>query len=165
MIHLSFFVRKLSSAIARCCIYNRWRHNLRITCCASFIKEEINQGTLQTSALTYIYWETGTRNFNTEVEVYEVVFLCQFPVRQRVLREHSVVSACFDNEIVFCTISFRNDVVWNIRNGIKQLLAFLNGILHVFFEHNSLLFNFSHTGFGSLCLFLFTFFHQHANAF
>ena len=82
MIHLTFLVRKLASAISRGCIHHGRRHDFGVTRSASFIEEEIDESALEACTHADIYREAGARNLNAEVKVDKVVFLSELPVRQ-----------------------------------------------------------------------------------
>ena len=82
MVHLSFFIRQLTCAVAGSSIDNcRW-HQFGVTALAGFVEEEVDECALQTCALADINGESSTGNLHTQVEVDEVVFLCQFPMGQ-----------------------------------------------------------------------------------
>ena len=70
VIHLAFLIRQLSGAITRSSIYYCRRHDFFISGSTSFIKEEVNQSTLQTSSLSFINRESGTCNLYTQVKIY-----------------------------------------------------------------------------------------------
>ena len=82
MIHLSFLVRKLTSAIPAGLIDHGRRHNLFISSCTGFIKEEIDERTLESGTLPPIDRKSCARNLNTQIKIYQIVFLCQLPVRK-----------------------------------------------------------------------------------
>src|SRR5574344_2223942 len=165
MIHLSFFIGKLTSTISRSFVDNvRWLY-LQIATFASFVKEESFECTLETSHLANINRETCTCNFDTEVEIDKVVFLTDIPMAECILVKVWFNAAFFDNNIVVGILAFRNIVVRNIRN----LQQFMNHVLLSFIHH---LFEFfvCRFQFGYLILYfigfiLFPIFHQTANAF
>ena len=70
MIHLSFFVRKLSGAIAGSGVDYCRRHDFGISGFACFIQEEVDKGALKLCSFTFVYRETRTCDFYTQVEVY-----------------------------------------------------------------------------------------------
>ena len=71
---------ELPCAVGRSFIDHIGRFDFGVAGGVGFIKEELDEGTLQAGAFTYIYRESGTGDFHAEVEVDEVVFLCKFPV-------------------------------------------------------------------------------------
>ena len=82
VIHLSLLVRQLSCAVAGSLVNNCWRHYLCISCSTSLIEEEVDEGSLQTCSQADIDRESGTSNLYAQVEVDEIIFLCQLPVGQ-----------------------------------------------------------------------------------
>ena len=82
MIHLSFLVRQLACSITAGSVYYCRRHNLLVTGLAGFRQEKVDQGALQLGTFPAIYGETGSGNLYTQIEIYQVIFLGQFPVRE-----------------------------------------------------------------------------------
>ena len=79
VVHLAFLVRQLASAIARCGVDHRRRHNLCVAALRGLGQEEVDECALQLCTFTYINRETSSRNLHAQVEVDEVVLLSQFP--------------------------------------------------------------------------------------
>ena len=82
MVHLALLVRQLPRTVTAGRIHNRRRHNLLVTGLAGFRQEKVDQGALQLGTFSAIYGETGSGNLYTQIEIYQVIFLGQFPVRE-----------------------------------------------------------------------------------
>ena len=82
VVHLTLLVGQLSCAVAAGGVHYRGRHNLGVAAGTCFVEEEVDQRSLQTGTLADIHGETGTGDLDAQVEVYQIVFLGQFPVGQ-----------------------------------------------------------------------------------
>ena len=82
VVHLALFVGQLTRSVPRSSVHYGRRHDLRVTGFVCLGEEEIDERTLETSTLTDINRETCARDLHTEVEVNEVVFLSEIPVRE-----------------------------------------------------------------------------------
>ena len=69
MIHLSFFVGKLSCAITGSGIDYCRRHDFCVSGFACFVQEEVDQGTLQLGTFSFVYREACTCNLYTKIEI------------------------------------------------------------------------------------------------
>ena len=160
MIHLSLLIRKLSRTITGSRVHHRRRHDLQVTGITSLIQEEVDQRTLQTSALSFIDRETCSRDLNTQIEINQIIFLRQFPVRKSVLRKFRFHTSHFLNYIVLGTNTFGHTVVGNIGNGIQQIQHVVGSLVHVGLQCFIALLYLGYTGFCNFSFFLFAFFHQ-----
>ena len=85
MIHLSLFVGKLPGAVTGSLVnHERWL-NFDISRFPRLIKEELYEGALETRSFTHIEGESRTGHLDTGLEIYDIVFFCQFPVRKGIL--------------------------------------------------------------------------------
>ena len=130
MIHLSFFVRKLSCAIAGSSVnYCRW-HDFSISGFACFVQEEVDKSALKLCAFTFIYGETCTCDSYTQVEVYLIIFLSQFPVGECIFRKFSFHTSHFFHYVIFSAYTFGYTVVRNVGDGIKYILHICCSLCH-----------------------------------
>ena len=104
MIHLALLVGQLAGAIARCSIHHRRRHNLGVPALASLVEEEVDECALQAGTLTDVDRESGTRDLHAQVEVDEVVFLCQLPVGQRILNAQRGIHCPVAHGVLRCAL-------------------------------------------------------------
>ena len=100
VIHLPLLVGQLSCTIAGCLIHHIRRLYFKIPALARLVKEKRFKRPLQTCHLAYIYRETGTGDFNTEVEIYQIELLTQIPVAKSVSREFWYHATLFHHYIV-----------------------------------------------------------------
>ena len=120
MIHLSFLVRKLTGTETGSLIYHyRWL-DLKITCICVVVKEEVDEGPLKPCTLALVYRETSSCKLHTKVKVNDVKLLCEFPVRKAVLSKLRNLVTGLDNDIILCSLSFRNHVARDIRKKNNQ---------------------------------------------
>ena len=130
MIHLTFFIRKLSCSISGSCIYYCRRHDFHIARLTCFVQEEIDESTLQLCTFTFINREASSGDFYTEIEIDEVIFFCQFPMRKSIFGKLSLHTAYFFHYIIFGSYTFGNFIIGHIRNRIQQILKFCCSICH-----------------------------------
>ena len=119
MIHLSLLIRKLPRTITGSRVHHRRRHDLQVTGVTSLIQEEVDQRTLQTSALSFIDRETCSRDLNTQIEINQIIFLRQFPVRKSVLRKFRFHTSHFLYHIVLGGDTLGHLIVRYVRDRIK----------------------------------------------
>ena len=130
MVHLSFFVRKLSCAVTGSGVdHCRW-HDFNISGFACFIQEEVDKGTLKLCTFSFVYRKTCSCDFNTQVEVYQIIFFCQFPVGKCSFGTFGFHSSHFLDDIVFGTYTFGYTVIRNIRNRIECILHIGGSLCH-----------------------------------
>ena len=121
MVHLAFFVGKLTCAVARCLVhYIRWLY-LKIAGIRCAVKEELDECALKFGSFADIHRKSGAGNLHTKVEVYQIVFLGQVPVGQGVLAELGHRAACLLDNIVGCGLAFGNHGAWHVGNRQKYL--------------------------------------------
>ena len=165
MIHLSFLIGKLTCTKTGSSIYHCRRHNLHISGFTCFIQEEVDQGTLQPGTLSFINREACSCDLHTQVKVYQVIFLCQFPMGQRIFRQFCFHTAHFLHHIIFCTHTFRHFIVRDIRNRIKQILHFFRSLIHFSLDPLADFLDIGNTLFSSLSFFFLALFHQATDSF
>ena len=145
MVHLSLLVGQLASAISAGGIHHRGRHNLLVAGRACLVQEEVYQCTLQTGTKATVHWETGTRYLHTQVKVYQVVLLAQFPVWKHlalcggvgipvahgVLSLNALLQVGFHHPVVLGALALGHLVVGDVGYLAEFCGQFLLGILHV----------------------------------
>ena len=99
-------------------------------------------------------------NFDAEIEIDEIIFLCQLPVGQGIGGKGRFVSAGLHNEVVISTHSLGNDVIRHVRDGVEELCALFLGCFFEFLELCAARFEFCHTRLGGFCLFLLAGLHE-----
>ena len=165
MIHLTLFVGQLACSVTGSGIDHCRRHYFRIARFACLVQEEVDERTLELCAFSFIYRKARTRDFNTQVKVYQIVFLGQFPVWKRIFGKFGFHAAHFFNHIVVGAYTFGYAVVRNIGNCIEQVLQVGCSLVHFFLQCLVGFFQFGYTVFGSLCLVFLALFHQHSDRF
>ena len=120
MVHLPLFVRELAGTIGGSGIDHMRRVILRIAACNIKIQEKADQRPLQTRALVDINRETGTRDLGAQLEIYQVIFSGNIPVRQRPGSQLRHRAACSHHFIVFRSFSFRNRCMRQVGNLHQQ---------------------------------------------
>ncbi len=80
VVHLTFLVGQLAGTVAGSGVHHGGGHQFGIAGFPCLIEEEIDKSALQTGALADVYRKTGTGDFHTEVEVYQIVFFGKLPV-------------------------------------------------------------------------------------
>ena len=145
MVHLSLLVGQLTSTITAGSIHHRGRHDLLVTGRACLVQEEVDKSTLQTGTKATVNRETCTGNLHTQVKVYQVVFLAQFPVWQHlalcgwvripvahgVLSLHTLFQVGLHHPVVLSTFALGHLVVGDVGYLAEFCCQFLFGILHV----------------------------------
>ena len=81
MVHLSFFVRKLSCAVTGSGVDHDRRLDLLVAGGGVDVKEEVDESPLEFRALALIDRKTGSGELHSKVEIYDVIFLGKLPVR------------------------------------------------------------------------------------
>ena len=117
VIHLSLFVGQLSSTQSRCLVDQQRRLNLQVAALACLVEEESLKGALKACHLTYIYRESRTGDFHTEVEIHKVVFLAQVPMAERFSAKRRLLSAFLHHYVVAGVASLRHFFAGNVGNG------------------------------------------------
>ena len=132
VIHLAFLVGKLAGTEARCGIDHHRRLDLFVSVGGVDIEEEIDECPLELGSLALVDGESGSGNLHSEVEVDDIVFLAELPVRKGVLRKLDFRTAHLDDEIVLGALSFGDKVAGDIGQqddlGV-QLLRHFVGLL------------------------------------
>ena len=163
MVHLSFFVRKLTCAISGSLIHYIWWLYFQITALASLFKEESLKCSLQASHLSEIDRESGTGNLYAEVKVYKVVFLAQIPMAHSVLRQIRHYTTFFHNHVVRSILSLWNIVVRDIWNRAEQLGKLLLYVVEFMFKKLRFFLQRSHTFLDSVGFLFLSFLHECTN--
>ena len=125
--------------------------------------------------MTDIDRETCTRDLYAQVEIDEVVLLCQLPVRQfgfvvvhlAYPSTYGVATMVgyvrFDNQVILRSCTFWYDVVGYVRDGQQQFGLSLFGCCHLLVVLRDLCFQCTGLRFSGFCLFALTFGHQHTD--
>ena len=135
MVHLTFLVRQLTSAVARGSVHYRRRHDLCVATLASLVEEEVDERTLQAGTLADIYRESGTCDLYTQIEVDEVVFLGELPMGQGIgdtqrwvyvpvangIIGSTLLQVALYHVVVFGGATLRHFIVWDVGDGAQQL--------------------------------------------
>ena len=125
MVHLTFFIGQLACSVTGSSIDHCRRHYFRIARLACLVQEEVDECALQLCAFAFVYGEAGTGNLDTQVKVYQVVFLGQFPVWKRIFGKFGFHTAHFFHHIA----RFSNPCGIDDFNGNPvNIEVFLNGI-------------------------------------
>ena len=119
MVHLTFLVGQLACSVTGSGINYCRRHDFQITGFAGFVQEEVDQRALQLRTFSFINRETGSCYLYAQVEIYQIIFFCQFPVRQCIFGEFGFHTAHFLYYIIFSTYTFGYFIIRYIRNGIE----------------------------------------------
>ena len=125
MVHLALFVRKLTGAEAGILVYHNRRLDFLVAVSSIDVEEEVDQCALEFRSLSLIYRESGSGYLHSEVEVYDVIFLCKFPVRECVLRKLHFRASHLDNLVVFSALARFHQVARHIRQKHQLILKFL----------------------------------------
>ncbi len=165
MIHLTFFVGQLACAIARGGIDHRRRHNFYVSGFAGFVEEEVDERALQLCAFAFVDGESGTCDLHSEVEVDQVVFLSQLPVRQCVGRKFGFHASHFLYYVVVGAYAFGHFVIRNVRDGIEQGLQVFGCLVHFGLQGFVGFLQFGYTAFGCFGFLFLSFFHQLSDGF
>ena len=88
---------------------------------------------MQACALATVNGEACARDFHAQVEVDEVIFLGQLPVRQGVLRQGGLHASGLYHHVVFGTCAFGYNVIGYVGYGAEQgvylCLCVVHGLL------------------------------------
>ena len=125
MIHLSLLVGELSGTVGRSLVDNIGGLDFHISGGVGLIEEELDESALQACALTDVDRETRAGDFHTEVEVYEVVFLCQIPVGEGILGEIGHRATGFLNYVVLGGFTFRHHVAGEVGDSAEEVAELL----------------------------------------
>ena len=101
VVHLSLFVRQLAGAVGGILVHHIGRLDFHETGGCGLVEEEVDEGALQTGAFAFIDGEAGAGDLGAELEVDDVVFLHEFPVRECALRQVGGVALRIDDFVVF----------------------------------------------------------------
>ena len=165
MIHLPFLVGELTGAIARSGVHHRRRHDFRIAGIACLVEEEVNQRALQAGTPSFVNREACARYLHTQVEVYQVVFLSQLPVRQGILRQLSLHAAHLFHHIVCGSCALRHFFIRDIGDGIEQRLHVFGSLVHLGLQRLAGFFYLGYVLFRSFGFLFLAFLHQHTDGF
>ena len=130
MVHLSLLVGELSGAVARGLVDDVRGLYLQVAGLRSTVQEELNQGALQLGAFADVDGEACAGNLYAKVEVNQVVFFCEFPVRQRVFAEVGHRSACLFDYVVCGAGTCRYTLVGGVGDAEKDVADFVFGALN-----------------------------------
>ena len=177
MVHLTLLVGQLARAVAGSGVDHRGGHDLLVAGLAGLVKEEVDEGTLQTGSLAAIHGEAGAADLHAEVEVDEVVFLGQLPVRQfgglhhgigrpvayGVLADDALLEVGLYDPVVLGRRTLGHFVVGDVGNLTKLLSEQLLGLFHLGLEGLAGLLEFAHLSLDALGFVLLALLHEAAD--
>ena len=131
MVHLSLLVGQLSRAESRRLVDHHGRFNLLVARAGVVVEEVVDQRTLQAGALALVNGKSRSGEFYAQVEIDDVVFLGQLPVRQRLGRQRRVVLHEFHHQIVLGRGSFGNDLGGEVGQQYDLGLQGVGRLLHL----------------------------------
>ena len=114
IVHLGFLVRELACTETRGSIDHNRRLDFFISGSSVVVQEEADEGSLEFGAFAFVYREACAGEFHTEVEIYDIEFLGEFPVRKSVLREFDFRTTHFHYLVIFCAFAWNDQVTWYI---------------------------------------------------
>ena len=122
VVHLPLLVGELARAVARVLIDDVGRLHLGEACLTCVVEEEVDERALQACPIALVDGEARARDLDAELEVYEVVGLCQLPVGGGVGRQLGVVPAHLDADVVLSRRALGHDLSGEIGD-LQQDLA------------------------------------------
>ena len=155
----------MSCAVSGCGVDDGRGDDFGVSGSLCLVEEEVDECTLEPCSFSFIYGESGSGDFHAEVEVDEVVFLGKLPVRECVLRKLGFQSSGLDDEVVGRCFSFGHFVVWQVGDGVEQVLHLLECAVLVLFERLVGFLDECDTLLGRFGFFLLAFLHQSSDVF
>ena len=131
VVHLSLLVGQLSRAESRRLVDHHGRFNLLVARAGVVVEEVVDQRTLQAGSLALVNGKSRSGEFYAQVEIDDVVFLGQLPVRQRLGRQRRVVLHEFHHQIVLGRGSFGNDLGGEVGQQYDLGLQGVGRLLHL----------------------------------
>ena len=159
-IHLAFLVGELACAVAGGFVHDVGGLYLKIAGLACLVEKELDEGALQTGALADVDGETGTGDLHTEVEIDDVVFLCEFPVGECVGGKVGHRAAGLLDNIVGCGQAFGHSVAGDVGYAEEDVADGVFGRAQTIGDFFLLGLDFSHFLLGFLGLVAVAFLHQ-----
>ncbi len=101
MIHLSFFIRQLTSPKTRIFINHKWWHHFQVAGFFSFIEKEADKSPLQFCTFSLVNRKSCSCKFNAQIKINNIIFLNQIPVGE----------SCFRNNWHDSTFSYLNIII------------------------------------------------------
>ena len=105
---MSFLVGELACAVSGGLVDYERRFDFEISGFACAVEEELYEGALEASAFAQVYGKSGAGDFDSEVKVYDIVFLGQFPVRKSVFGQVGHRASGFFDNVVGGACTFGN---------------------------------------------------------
>ena len=150
VVHLALLVWQLARAVAGSLIDHRRRLYLLVAGLDSLVEEEVDQRPLQASALAGVDGEARAGDLDTEVEIDEVVFLGELPVRQRSLGDGAHAATLLLHHIVGGVQALGHLGIGNIGDVEQQAGHLLLRLVHACLELLGLGLSLGHGGLSLL---------------
>ena len=160
VVHLPLLIGKLSGSEARRFVHHQRRHHLGISGSRIAVEEERNQRTLQRSTFALVDRETCTCQLHAQLEIDQVIFFSQLPVRQCPLRQIGHRTTRTHHHIVGRRQSMGYILVREIRQRHDQCIQVCLHLAEALLQPLRLLLQFGSFLLGSLGLLFFPLFKQ-----
>ena len=89
MIHLSFFIRQLTSPKTRIFINHKWWHHFQVAGFFSFIEKEADKSPLQFCTFSLVNRKSCSCKFNAQIKINNIIFPNQIPVGETCFRREA----------------------------------------------------------------------------
>ena len=163
MVHLALLVRQLACTETGIFVDQHRRLNLLVTSLGVAVEEEVDQGALKLCSLTLVNRETGAGNLHAEVEVNDVIFLGELPMRQGICREGNLRSSHLHHLVVLRALAFLDQTARDVWQQHEVCLKFLSCLLHTCKHRSRLLLESGHLSLGGFSILLEALLHQDTN--
>ena len=114
IVHLGLLVRKLACTETGSGIDYHRRLDFLVSGRCIAIEEIVDESSLKLRSLSFIYRESSACNLDSEVKIYDIIFLRKLPVRKGIFGEIRLRTAFLYDEIVSRTLSERNEFARHI---------------------------------------------------
>ena len=115
MVHLAFLVGKLACAESGSGVDHHGRLDLLVAGRGVEVEEEVDQRALQLGSLALVDRETGAGDLDAQVEVDDVVFLGEFPVREGAFGQFHLGAAHLHHLVVLGALAGLHEVAGHVR--------------------------------------------------
>src|SRR5690606_15241963 len=120
-IHLPFLVGQLAGTIPGCFIHHNGRLDLFVTILFRLIEEEVDQCTLEFSSFAFVNGEARAGDFDTQIEIDDVVFLYQLPMWKGGSSQLRHAPVLMNGNVVITSCASRYLFVWDVRYPVEEL--------------------------------------------
>ena len=165
VVHLSLLVGQLSGTESRSLVYHDRGLYFEVSCTGVVFEEEVDQGTLQTGTLAFVDGESRSGQFDAQVEIDQIVFAGQFPMRKGIVGERTMILHQLDYQVVFGCLAFGNDIGREVRQRDDRSLQGIRNLLELCIQRIGALFESGNLGFLGFGLLPATLTHQGADLF